>query len=316
MNHARRHEPLEMPMRRTALAAVAAASLALAVAAAPAAQANVPVDRTTHGRTIAAIRGAKGTGLATSTTDISNHGGPVIAGTVNAYVIWYGSWDLAPGTVKSYGSALLTNELKSIGGTPYFTINTSYSSFNGAVTGAVTLAGSTTDAYSKGTRLSDSGVQAVVSRAISSGRLPSDTNGVYFVLTSRDVSESSGFLTRYCGWHAHGTIGGRDIKYSFVGDPSSRLSSCSAQSVGPNGAKYAGADAMASVIAHELEEAVTDPDLNAWYDSSGAENADKCAWTFGKTPTGGTSNVTWGGTPYLIQQNWSATTQSCLMAAA
>ena len=29
---------------------------------------------------------------------------------------------------------------------------------------------------------------------------------------------------------------------------------------------------------HELEEAVTDPDLNAWYDSAGYEADDKCAW--------------------------------------
>ena len=40
---------------------------------------------------------------------------------------------------------------------------------------------------------------------------------------------------------------------------------------------------MASVIAHELVEAVSDPQLNAWYDRRGYENADKCAWTFGST---------------------------------
>ena len=37
------------------------------------------------------------------------------------------------------------------------------------------------------------------------------------------------------------------------------------------------ADAMASVLAHELEESTSDPDLNAWYDSKRNENADKCA---------------------------------------
>ena len=55
---------------------------------------------------------------------------------------------------------------------------------------------------------------------------------------------------------------------------------------------------MASIIAHELEEAVTDPDLNAWYDSRGYENADKCAWTFGTTYTaanGAEANMTLGG---------------------
>ena len=39
---------------------------------------------------------------------------------------------------------------------------------------------------------------------------------------------------------------------------------------GPNG--NAGADGMASIIAHELEEAVTDANLNAWYDTRGYGN--------------------------------------------
>ena len=64
---------------------------------------------------------------------------------------------------------------------------------------------------------------------------------------------------------------------------------------------------MVSVIAHELEETATDPDLNAWYDSNGAENADKCAWTFGTTHTesnGSAYNMTLGARDYLVQQNW------------
>jgi hypothetical protein len=66
---------------------------------------------------------------------------------------------------------------------------------------------------------------------------------------------------------------------------------------------------MASILAHELEEATTDPDLNAWYDTRGYENADKCAWTFGTTYTasnGSKYNMTLnnGQQQYLIQQNW------------
>jgi hypothetical protein len=67
---------------------------------------------------------------------------------------------------------------------------------------------------------------------------------------------------------------------------------------------------MASIIAHELQEAVTDPDLNAWYDRRGQENADKCAWTFGTestAPNGSKYNVTFpnaSGRSFLIQQNW------------
>ena len=128
---------------------------------------------------------------------------------------------------------------------------------------------------------------------------------MYFVLTSADVTASSGFCTQYCGWHTHATINGADIKYSFVGNPDHCPSSCAAQTTGPNG--NAGADGMASIIVHELEEAASDPDLNAWYDRRGYENADKCAWTFGTEYTaanGARANMKLGTRDFLIQQNW------------
>ena len=64
---------------------------------------------------------------------------------------------------------------------------------------------------------------------------------------------------------------------------------------------------MASIISHELEEAATDPQLNAWYDRRGQENADKCAWTFGteyNAANGSKANVKIGGLDFLIQRNW------------
>ena len=160
-------------------------------------------------------------------------------------------------------------------------------------------------AYPYGTSLSDAQIQQVVSDAIGSNALPKDTNGVYFVLTSSDVTASSGFCTQYCGWHSKANIGGSTIKFSFVGNPDRCPSACADQTTSPN--YNAGADGMASIIAHELEEAVTDPELNAWYDRRGYENADKCAWTFGttsKAPNGSNYNMTLGGSQYLIQQNW------------
>ena len=98
---------------------------------------------------------------------------------------------------------------------------------------------------------------------------------------------------------------GTNIKYAFIGNADRCPASCAAQTVGPN--NTTGADAMASVISHELEESVTDPNLNAWYDSAGNENADKCAWTFGTTyttPNGAKANMFLGGRDYLIQRNW------------
>jgi len=235
-----------------------------------------------------------------SNNGIIYHGGPVMLGTVNVYYIWYGNWS------GNSATTILTDFAQSIGGSPYYNINTSYNNGAGvALSNSVNYAGSTTDSYSQGSSLTDSQVRSVVTSAISSGALPSDTQGVYFVLTSADVTASSGFCTQYCGWHTHGTIAGLDIKYSFVGNPDRCPSSCAAQATGPNG--NAGADGMASIVAHELEEAHTDPDLNAWYDRRGYENADKCAWTFGTTYTtanGAKANMALGGRDFLIQRNW------------
>ena len=231
---------------------------------------------------------------------IDYHGGPVMVGTTNVYYIWYGNW------AGNTATTILADLANSIGGSPYFNINTTYfNASNVKVSNSVHYVTSTNDNYSQGAALSDAAIKTVVSSAISSGSLPKDPNAVYFVLTSKDVNATSGFCTQYCGWHTHGTISGTDIKYSFVGNPDRCPSSCAAQTTGPNG--NAGADGMASIIAHELAEAVTDPDLNAWYDRRGYENADKCAWTFGteyKVTNGAVANMKLGTRDYLIQRNW------------
>lgn len=237
---------------------------------------------------------------------INYHGGPVMPGTVNVYYIWYGNWSAgARVSDSSTTQTLLGSFMSGMSGTGYALINSTYGDNSNNVTGKMALAASTSVNYPYGTRLSDNNIKSIVSNAISSHALPADSNGVYFVLTSSDVTERSGFCTRYCGWHTNGSIAGLDIKYAFVGNPDRCPSACEIQTTSPN--KDSGADGMASIIAHETEEAISDPDLNAWYDSSGEENADKCAWKFGPT-TGsigsGAYNQTWGGHNWLIQMNW------------
>ena len=275
---------------------------ASAVAARPAsAQAQDPgppqIIHRTNPHDVGQAPTAGGTG---ASSPILYHGGPVIA-TPRIYLIWYGNWNQANGSDTPAGQQIVRDFANNVGGSPYFDINQSYP----GVTGAAASAGETTDAYSRGKRLGDADIQKVVVGAITSGRLPYDADGVYFVLTSSDVAERSGFCTRYCGWHTAATPTVGHIRYSFVGNANRCLSACSAQTVGPNG--NGGGDGMVSVIAHELEEATSDPDLNAWYDGSGAENADKCAWTFGhaqyQVANGAWANMKVGTRDFLIQRN-------------
>ena len=247
--------------------------------------------------------GGAATQTGTAGNGISYHGGPIMTGTPNLYYIWYGNWAADPGAVT-----ILQRFAQNDGGSPYYGINTTYyDGSNTPITNALNYSNSYNDNYSRGKTLGDSDILAIVSSAITGGHLPSDPNGIYFVLTWQDVQETSGFITQYCGWHSYASIGGVAIKYAFIGNANTQgLGSCSAQQASsPN--NNPAADAMASVLAHELEEATTDPLLNAWYDSSGNENADKCAWTFGTTyfaANGSYANMKLGGYDYLIQQNW------------
>jgi hypothetical protein len=242
------------------------------------------------------------TAALSSRSKLTNHGGQVIT-TPTAYIIWYGNWAQNNGTDTAAGQAIVTDFFSAVGGSPYYKMNATYT--GSGITGNVTYGGAyTVTGYPQGASLSDAAIQTVVSNAITGGHLPNDANGLYFVLTSSDVTASSGFCTQYCGWHSWGTINGSNHRFAFVGNAARCLTSCASQSIGPNG--NAGVDGMVSVLAHELEEAATDPDGKTWYARTGYENGDDCAWTFG-TSTLGTNgayyNVTLGSRNYLIQRN-------------
>lgn len=239
------------------------------------------------------------------TPQITYRNGPLIP-TPAIYYIWYGNWNQTNGSDTPGGQQILRDFATSVGGSPYFSINKTYSAGGYTISGNVIFGGETADAYSQGSRLRDSSVLTIVNNAITQGKLPRDPYGVYFVLTSSDVAETSGFCSKYCGWHTSATPSSGHVRYSFVGNAYRCLNSCAAQTIGPNG--NAGIDGMVSVIAHELEEATTDADPSSgWVDSSGAENADKCAWTFGQhqtlLPSGAYYNMTLGSRNFLIQRN-------------
>ncbi|MBI3801247.1 MAG: hypothetical protein HY268_30280, partial [Deltaproteobacteria bacterium] len=133
---------------------------------------------------------------------ISWYGGPIMRDTVKVYYIWYGNWQSGPKLSDSLSTVNLLNDLFAttggIGGSGYAQINTTYSDSISPVTGNMVLAGSITEKYPQGNKLSDSRVLRIVSNALKKGKLPLDANGIYFVLTSSDVTETSGFCSYYC----------------------------------------------------------------------------------------------------------------------
>ena len=257
---------------------------------------------------------------------IAYNGGPIMddANGVNVYYIWYGDW-----SKNRLAQKVLVNLITHIGGSPYFNINTTYYSLmpgpNGApmvkdkVLNAVHYMGSINDNYSRGVNLDDTDVELIALNSIASGALPLDTNGNYFVMTSPDVTEITGFCSPasaggYCAWHANTNgdppVPGKDIKIAFIGDAETQCPQRCISNFQTTMSGSLGADGMASATAHELEESVTDPDGTSWINADFTENADLCEWTYGEPYHAGTAadpyspNMKFHEIPYLIQQNW------------
>jgi Phosphate-induced protein 1 conserved region len=261
---------------------------------------------------------------------IQYHGGPVInnAQGVNVYLIWYGNWSGDP-----LAQSIVTDFVSNLGGSPYFNINTTYYDYGAGgadpVRNRVNYAGSITDSYSYGTALTDNDVYNIVLDPVASGKLPLDQNGVYFVLTSPDVDETSGLCTFYCAWHGYAyyqAAPGRtqlrspssvNLIMAFVGGTGTRCpNACSAQApltsndtLTPN--DDVNGDTMVNSIAHELSESVTDPLGTSWvnYQKSQKyiENGDVCSFTFDPhfpAPNGSYYNLKLGNRLYLSQRIW------------
>jgi hypothetical protein len=117
-------------------------------------------------------------------------------------------------------------------------------------------------------------------------------NGYYPVYTDTSRGHAG-----FCAWHSAGTVKGVTVQFAFFFN----LDGDAGCNPGSTSTDYSqGVAALANVSGHELSEALTDPHLNAWYDSGGAENADKCAWTFGR-PLLTFSN----GSQWKVQGNYS-----------
>lgn len=249
---------------------------------------------------------------------INYHGGPVLkSNPVPIYLIFYGNWN-GSGSNTAASVSLIEHFVSSLGNSAIEHVATTYGDTTGNVSGNVSLGGVAT--VSSSSNLSDSSLQTTVSNVLNSGALPRNANGIYMVLTSSNINETSGFCTQYCGFHTHATLGGVDIKYAFVGNPDRCPSGCEIQSTGPNSPAtgVGGADGLINVLSHEQFEAITDPDLNAWFDTSGEEDSDKCNFNFGATSTcvvgglctptgisvGSKFNQSFGSNNWMIQQQW------------
>jgi hypothetical protein len=224
--------------------------------------------------------------------NMTYHGGKIMP-TATTKAFWRGtSWATYSGDKITGMDTWYTG----FSGSRYQATVSEYTGIGGnAGSTATTHQGHYVDTGAETSKGSTSAVLAEVCSAITASGTVIDASGNgYYALYSDQPRGNAG----YCAWHSAGTCNGQAIQFAFFwkldGD-------AGCDPADTSGLHSQGLAAIANVSAHELAEAMSDPaSPGAWYDGSGAENGDKCAWTFGG-PLATFNN----GSQWKVQGEWS-----------
>jgi hypothetical protein len=238
--------------------------------------------------------------------NLTYHGGDVINTAKVVCIFWGPTW--ASGGSDSGNAANIQSFRNQLGTSSHYSMLTQY--YDSAYINTSNLLSSqadwfdTTNPLPSTGNVTDSIVRQEVGRYIAAHGVASST--IYEVFlpkyvpgTTKLVYSSDGSSTScggpglaYCAYHSSYLSGSTYVKYSIEPYPS-----CSGCQV----SGWTTLQNMTHFMVHETREAVTDPRGNAWYDSSGYEADDKCAWT---------GLFTSGGFGY--QPEWSNAAGGCV----
>jgi len=228
-------------------------------------------------------KGARPQALRTS-ANMTYHNGSIMTSSTTKAIFWGTSWASYSGD-KMTG---LDTWYTGFSNSNYAKTSDEYTGTNGQVGATVTHQGHVVDTSAASGGGSTSAILAEVCKEITSPV----SNGYYAVYTDLPRGNAG-----YCAWHSYGTCSGTPVQFAFFW----KLDGDGGCDPGDTSGKHSqGLAALANVSGHELSEARTDPRNGGWYDRQGAENGDKCAWTF-NVPL-----VTFtGGSQWKIQGEWS-----------
>jgi hypothetical protein len=206
-------------------------------------------------------------GFARSTSNLIDHGGPVIVAPKVVCIFWgFGSGNSYTAAMQSFRDSGMYN---------YSRMLTQYR--NAAGSASTNFGGSANDKFDTSTppaAVTDALVQAEVRKYFGGAEDGSTIYEVFIPIGSYSTdggsSSCGGPNLAYCAYHSRFSDGSHDVKYSIEPYPS--CSGCQASGFNTN------QNANHFAI-HETREATSDPDLNAWYDGRGNEADDKCAWS-------------------------------------
>jgi hypothetical protein len=216
------------------------------------------------------------------------NGGNVLTASKTVAIFWGPQWN--DPTFESDVIPGIDTFLGGFGGSNYAGNSTEYGGANGKVTRSSTYLGHVIDPVAVPAQPVP--VDMVGAEACKIANFHPDPDALYLVYTSSGAGN-----VKFCGYHAWGQCGsGEPIQIAFLPNLAG-IAGCSPNDVWT---KHSPAlAAVANVTAHELSEVITDPRGGGWYDPSGGENGDKCAWVFQGPVTLS------GGSVWKLQMLWS-----------
>jgi hypothetical protein len=261
------------------------------------------------------------------------HGGPVMGPTATTfYIIYWAPPKLqsgAPTSIPASYMSVLNSMVSNYSAHGIDNNNTQYYSVSGTVTTYVKNAGSLggtytdttaypasgcTDTYTPGGCLSDAQLQAEITSVMKLKGWTGGLNKMFLLFTSSGEgscsSASSCAYSNYCAYHSvYGTVASPII---YGNEPYGNTTYCQVPGT-PSPHNNPLADAAATGASHEMTEAITDPELNAWYTTSGSEIGDLCAYQYGTNGwDSAKANQMWNGAFFELQLEYDNHTASCV----
>ncbi len=127
-------------------------------------------------------------------------------------------------------------------------------------------------------------------------------NAQYVVTSPKGTNPDNYKTGGFCAWHDYTTSQYGDIAYTNMPYLLDVGASCGQNFVNPGSAGTL--DGVTIVGGHEYAETITDQNpAGGWTDTSGAENADKCAWI--QSGQGASQNITLTTGTFAVQSTWA-----------
>jgi serine protease len=146
----------------------------------------------------------------------------------------------------------------------------------------------------------------------------SNRNAQYVVLSAHNIHPDGFPSSGFCAWHDwNGDVGASssvgDIAFTNMPYVTDAGTSCGQNFV--NAGSAGTLDGVTIVEGHEYAETITDQNpAGGWTDSTGEENADKCAWV--SSGTGATQNVSFTTGTFAMQGTWGNDSNGCQISHA